>query len=33
MYAPVTPTHWRLLWEDTRYSDGAIADESKLVRL
>ncbi|WP_233272868.1 Imm72 family immunity protein [Paraburkholderia acidisoli] len=22
------PTHWRLLWEDTRYKDGTIPDES-----
>lgn len=22
-------THWRLLWEDTRYKDGAIPDESE----
>ncbi|WP_256254180.1 Imm72 family immunity protein [Burkholderia ubonensis] len=22
------PTHWRLLWEDTRYLDGVIPDES-----
>lgn len=24
-----TSTHWRLLWEDTRYKDGAIPDESE----
>ncbi|MBN3756191.1 hypothetical protein G3N95_24845 [Paraburkholderia sp. Tr-20389] len=23
------PVHWRLLWEDTRYQDGAIPDESQ----
>ncbi|WP_232465661.1 Imm72 family immunity protein [Burkholderia ubonensis] len=23
------PTHWRLLWEDTRYLDGVIPDESQ----
>ena len=23
------PTHWRLLWEDTRYKDGAIPDETQ----
>jgi hypothetical protein len=23
------PTHWRLLWEDTRYSNGIIPDESQ----
>ncbi|WP_420957181.1 Imm72 family immunity protein [Burkholderia gladioli] len=22
-------THWRLLWEDKRYSDGIIPDESQ----
>lgn len=22
------PAHWRLLWEDTRYKDGAVPDES-----
>lgn len=24
-----TTTHWRLLWEDTRYNDGVIPDESE----
>nr|WP_244098370.1 Imm72 family immunity protein [Burkholderia ambifaria] len=23
------PTHWRLLWEDTRYRDGIMPDESQ----
>lgn len=23
------PTHWRLLWEDDRYRDGIIPDESQ----
>ena len=25
----IIPTHWRLLWEDTRYRDGVIPDESQ----
>ncbi|MBU9224784.1 hypothetical protein KTE23_22485 [Burkholderia multivorans] len=25
----VRPTHWRLLWEDKRYADGIIPDESQ----
>ncbi|MFM0184132.1 Imm72 family immunity protein [Paraburkholderia aspalathi] len=27
--ATIVPTHWRLLWEDTRYSNGVIPDESQ----
>lgn len=27
--ASVTSTYWRLLWEDTRYKDGVITDESQ----
>ncbi|MGF6570071.1 hypothetical protein ABH945_002182 [Paraburkholderia sp. GAS333] len=25
----IVPTHWRLLWEDTRYANGVIPDESQ----
>jgi hypothetical protein len=25
----IVPTHWRLLWEDTRYTNGIIPDESQ----
>jgi hypothetical protein len=27
--ATILPTHWRLLWEDTRYTNGVIPDESQ----
>ncbi|MBU9573953.1 Imm72 family immunity protein [Burkholderia multivorans] len=27
----VTGTRWRLLWEDTRYTDGAVPDESQYL--
>jgi hypothetical protein len=26
---PIVGTHWRLIWEDTRYKDGVIPDESE----
>ncbi|AUT54881.1 MULTISPECIES: Imm72 family immunity protein [Paraburkholderia] len=29
LQSAVTSTHWRLLWEDTRYKDGVIPDESQ----
>ncbi|WP_292934429.1 Imm72 family immunity protein [Noviherbaspirillum sp.] len=29
MQKPVMPVRWRLIWQDTRYTDGTIPDEEK----